>query len=119
MNIKRVIIAGGRNFTNYPELSEVCDQLIAEEPEVEIVSGTANGADKLGEKYADENGLSVKQFPAKWDQFGKSAGPKRNAEMVDYADTLIAFWDGKSKGTENLIELAEDADIKVKVVRYK
>jgi len=115
----KVIIAGGRNFNNYPELSEVCDQIIAEEPEVEIVSGTAKGADELGEQYADKNGLAVKQFPAKWDRYGKSAGPKRNGEMVDYADTLIAFWDGKSKGTENLIGLAEAADLKVKVVRYK
>lgn len=86
--------------------------------EIEIVSGTANGADKLGEKYANEKGYLLKKFPADWDKYGKSAGFKRNVEMSNYADALIAFWDGKSKGTKHMIDLAKRYELKVKVVIF-
>ena len=70
----------------------------------ELVSGGANGIDKLGEQWARENNINIKLFPADWDQYGKSAGPMRNAEMADYCDAAIILWDGKSKGTFNMIE---------------
>ena len=111
----KVIIAGGRNFNDYDKLCQFCDNALSNQTEVEIVSGTARGADKLGEKYAKDNGYLVKKFPADWDKYGKSAGYKRNAQMAEYADALIAFWDGKSRGTKHMIDLAMDANLKVKI----
>ena len=70
----KVIIAGSREFNNYMLLSEKCDLLLSQQSKIEIVSGTAKGADKLGERYAQERGYSVKQFPADWGKYGKSAG---------------------------------------------
>lgn len=70
----------------------------------EVVSGAARGADSLGELFAKENNIPVKQFPADWNAHGRAAGPIRNRQMAEYADVLIAFWDGKSPGTKNMIE---------------
>ena len=47
------------------------------------------------------------KFPADWNRFGRTAGPKRNKQMANYANTLVAFWDGKSRGTKNMIDLAK------------
>jgi hypothetical protein len=114
----KVIIAGGRGFNDYETLKGFCDNALSNQEEVEIVSGTANGADKLGERYAHENGYTIKMFPADWDKYGKSAGYKRNAQMAEYADALIAFWDTKSKGTKHMIDLAKRANLKIKIFRY-
>jgi len=92
--------------------------MLSKQSDIEIVSGTARGADSLGAKYAKERGYTVKEFAPQWDKFGKSAGYKRNAEMADYADALIAFWDGESKGTNHMINLAKEKNIKIKVVNY-
>ena len=114
----KVIIAGGRTFNDYDLLCQHCDIVVSLQTEIEIVSGTANGADKLGEKYASERAYPVKQFPAEWSKYGKSAGLKRNEQMAKYADTLIAFWDGKSKGTKHMIDLAKHHGLKVTVVSF-
>lgn len=114
----KLIIAGGRNFSNYELLCEEVGRLIAGVPEVEIVSGGAKGADLLGEHYAIDKSIPVKRFPADWDRYGKAAGFKRNAEMAKYADYCICFWDGQSKGTGHMIELAKKAGLAVKVVKY-
>jgi len=114
----KVIIAGGRNFRDYDKLRESCDNILVNQKEVEIVSGTAVGADTLGERYAQEKGYEVKKFPAQWDLYGKSAGYKRNQQMAEYADGLIAFWDGKSKGTKHMIDIANKMGLKVRVIRY-
>lgn len=114
----KVIIAGGRNFNDYELLCKTCDHMLSEQSDIEIVSGTARGADSLGAKYAKERGYTVKEFAPQWDKFGRSAGYKRNAEMADYADALIAFWDGESKGTNHMINLAKEKNIKIKVVNY-
>ena len=114
----KVIIAGGRTFNDYDLLCQSCDKALSLQTEIEIVSGTANGTDKLGEKYANEKEYPIKQFPADWDKYGKSAGYKRNEEMAKYADALIAFWDGKSKGTKHMIDLAKRYELKVKLVIF-
>lgn len=114
----KVIIAGGRNFRDYNKLRESCDNILVNQKEVEIVSGTAAGADTLGERYAQEKGYEVKKFPAQWDLYGKSAGYKRNQQMAEYADGLIAFWDGKSRGTKHMIDIANKMGLKVRVIRY-
>lgn len=114
----KVIIAGGRDFTDYHLLSKVCDFMLQNHSDIEIVSGCANGADKLGEKYAKEKGYSIKKFPADWEKFGRSAGFLRNDQMAQYADALIAFWDKKSKGTNHMINLAKKNKLKIKVQYY-
>jgi len=115
----KLIIAGGRNFTNYEQICKVCDSILQDQTNIEIVSGAYyKGADKLGEKYAKERGYKITQFPANWNQYGKAAGPKRNQQMAEYADALIAFWDGKSKGTKNMIEFAKSKSLKIKIYSY-
>ncbi|NMH86765.1 DUF2493 domain-containing protein [Flavivirga algicola] len=111
----KVIIAGGRNFDDYKKLFRFCNKVLSKQTEIEIVSGTAKGADKLGEKYANDSGYLIKRFPANWSKYGKSAGYRRNAQMAEYADALIAFWDGKSRGTKHMIDLAKRANLKVRV----
>jgi hypothetical protein len=86
--------------------------------DVEIVSGGAKGADSLGAKFASTYGLQLKKFPADWKQNGKSAGYVRNVVMADYGDILIAFWDGKSKGTKHMIGISNMKGLEVHVVKY-
>lgn len=99
----KTIIAGCRGFNDYKLLKEKVDYYRKDHVITEVVSGTARGADYLGEEYANENGIPIKSFPADWDNYGKAAGPIRNRQMAEYADVLIAVWDGKSKGTNNMI----------------
>lgn len=94
------------------------DFFLENKADVEIVSGTARGADQLGERYAFERGLPVKQFPADWDQHGKSAGYIRNAQMAEYADAAVIFWDGTSRGSKHMIDLAKAKGLRVRVVKY-
>lgn len=101
----KVIIAGSRTITDYNiVLDAVLESSAYIFPITEIVSGCARGVDLLGEKYAKLNNLSIKKFPANWNEYGKLAGPIRNRQMAEYADSLIAIWDGKSKGTKNMID---------------
>lgn len=81
----------------------------------EVVSGAARGVDRLGEQWAKENDVPIKQFIPDWDGLGKKAGYVRNREMGDYADALIALWDGESKGTKGMIEYAQKKGLKVYV----
>jgi len=115
----KIIIAGGRDFNDYNKLKIVCDHTFRKLTAVEIVSGTARGADKLGEKYAKEKGYKIKRFAADWNKHGRSAGYIRNAEMAKYASVLIAFWNGDTKhsGTYHMINLAKKGGLKVKIVK--
>ncbi len=114
----KVIIAGGRDFDNYERLKLVCDFTLVRYADIEIVSGGCKGADMLGERYAKENNYPIKRFDANWDKNGKAAGPIRNKEMAEYADALICFWDGASKGTKSMIDLANKNKLKVRVMSY-
>jgi hypothetical protein len=114
----KVIIAGGRDFNDFELLKDKCDIYLSQQSNVEIVSGTANGADKLGERYAKESNLKLTKFPADWDLYGRGAGPIRNKEMADYADSLVVFWDGKSKGTENMIAEARKRGLSIRIIKY-
>lgn len=89
----KIVIAGSRNFNNYDFLENKINELIKNKQIdiTEIVSGKAKGADFLGEKYASLNNISIKEFPANWNLYGKKAGFLRNQEMGNYADVLIAF----------------------------
>lgn len=128
----RIIVAGGRDFANYnllfnslmnvlTDLEEV--NTVENKSQIEFISGTCRGADVLGEQFAYNFGYSVKRFPAKWDELGKRAGYVRNYDMAKYASgadigILVAFWDGISKGTRNMIDIAKRYGLGVKVVKY-
>ena len=103
--VTKVIIAGSRDFKDYSFLKKIVDKLYINGG-IEIVSGGAEGADSLGELYAAEKGYTLKRFPADWKAHGKAAGPIRNRQMAEYADHLIAFPIGSSKGTYNMIKEA-------------
>ena len=114
----KVITAGSRDFRDYELFKKEVSNIIGDSTDVIIVSGLARGADAMGIKYANDNNLGLKKFPADWDRYGKSAGYKRNEEMAAFADTCICFWDGKSKGTNHMINLAKKYELKLKVIRY-
>lgn len=111
----KLIIAGGRNITDYDlVLSALRESGFIP---TEIVSGMAQGVDTLAIQYAQENNLPLQRFWAEWEFYGKSAGPIRNRNMAEYADALIAIWDGVSRGTKNMIEEATKKGLKVYVHR--
>ena len=112
-----VIIAGSRDFNDYETLKSYCDHILINFPDVTIVSGTARGADQLGERYAEERGFKLLRFPADW-SLGRNAGHIRNRQMAENADALIAFWDGESKGTKNMIETANQLGLLVRTYKY-
>lgn len=131
----RVIIAGSRDFGDFAILEKECCKVFKSLSDdghlsghvkedcsnMEIISGTARGADKLGEAFALKYNIKVKRFPAQWNRYGKKAGYVRNKIMADYAAksglaVLIAFWDGKSKGTKNMIDLAKKNNLKIFVI---
>jgi ABC-type enterochelin transport system substrate-binding protein len=130
----KVIIAGSRSFNDYDNLKEFCEKVLVNQNDIEIVSGTADGADKLGERYAKEKGYALTEFPAKWkdltakpcfvrydknkEAYNVLAGLNRNEEMAKYADALIIFWDGKSTGSKNMIESAMKHKLKIKFYTY-
>ena len=83
-----------------------------------ILSGLAKGADTLAVKYANEHNYQWHGYAADWGRFGKSAGIRRNTQMADNADALIAFWDGSSRGTKNMIEQAQAKGLQIRIIKY-
>lgn len=124
----KLLICGSRDFDDINVLTVKCDEIIVEcgydfkEDKIEIVSGTARGSDRNGERYGAINGFEVKRFEADWDTYGRKAGMIRNGQMVDYlsnsaCDSLvIAFWDYSSRGTKNTIDRAVNVGIQVAIV---
>lgn len=110
----RTIIAGGRDFSDFKLL---CSTLSEQKVSL-VVSGCARGADRLGEKWAAGVGIPISRFPAEWDTHGKSAGYIRNTAMAENADVLVAFWDGNSRGTKHMIDVATKKKLQVTVVLY-
>lgn len=102
----------------YAAMDKIRELRLSHDDEVEVVSGTARGADTMGELWAVERDLTVHTFPANWDKFGKSAGYRRNEEMAVFADAAVVFWDGASRGSEHMINLARKHGLIVKVIRF-
>ena len=73
----------------------------------EIVSGGAVGVDRSAEEYAKRHGIKLTVFLPQYDTYGRSAPIIRNKQIVDYADRIVAFWDGSSRGTLSVIEYAK------------
>lgn len=121
MNEFRLIVAGGRDFNDYKLLSETLEYIgnvIYEAESVALVSGMARGADALGYRYAKEHRIRCYEFPANWEGLGKRAGFMRNNEMGKFANALLVFWDGKSKGTKHMIDTMNQLNKPIHLVQY-
>lgn len=109
----RMAVVGSRVWSNAAVLDAMLDWIAAVVPITLVVSGGAAGADSLAEVWARSRGLPLRIYRADWNKDGRSAGFKRNTEIAEGCDFVVAFWDGRSRGT--LDTLAKAAD-KVRVV---
>jgi hypothetical protein len=109
------IIAGSRGITDIGSV-QVAMEACGWTPSI-VVSGTAGGVDTLGERWAQEQGIPVFRTPANWDKYGKRAGYLRNVEMAQGADALVAIWDGVSKGTRHMIDIARKMGLRVYIYK--
>jgi hypothetical protein len=131
----KVIVAGGRDFNDYPLLSTTLKNLFRNRKpeEIEIVCGMAPGADILGKRYGDENNIHVQKFPAEWDSldttpcvikyrngkpYNALAGFARNKQMAEYATHLVLFWNGKSPGSKDMLTIAEQSGLITRIIYY-
>lgn len=118
---KRIVVAGCRNYENYEEAKEYIEYCISEiknKYKLVFVSGGCRGADVIGERFAIQKGYKIERYLAEWDKHGKSAGPKRNEKMAQIADFVICFWDGKSRGTKSMVDLAHKYNkaLRIKII---
>ena len=119
MKIK-IVIAGSRDYNNYAQAKEYIDYCLSNIRKgntIIILSGGCRGADMLGERYAKENGFEIEYYPADWERYGRSAGPKRNMQMAQNCDCVICFWDGESKGTKSMIDYARKLHKPIRIKR--
>ena len=114
--LPRVVVAGSRSLSDAAfqrSLAAAMNRVRSKIGSFEVVSGQAAGPDRLGAAWARDAGLDVASFPARWDRWGKPAGFRRNRQMGWYATHLVAFHDGHSRGTANMIALARADGLKV------
>jgi predicted Rossmann fold nucleotide-binding protein DprA/Smf involved in DNA uptake len=109
----KLAIVGSRDFDDYEKVIYYISEHFGLGADglggnyiTEVVSGGASGADVLGKRLAKEYNIKYTEFPADWNKHGKAAGYIRNEDIVKNSDKVIAFWDGKSKGTMHTINLA-------------
>jgi len=118
----RVLICGDRNWEDHGMIYEVLTTLLRiRESYTTIVHGAARGADRMAGDIADDIGLQAEPHRAKWDQYGRSAGPIRNQEMLDSGiDLVLAFHDDleHSKGTKDMVRRAKKAGVPVRVYQH-
>ena len=110
------VVAGSRSVRE-SEVFEVLSRCPWVNEISSVISGTAYGADRAGEKWAEQRNIEVIKFPAEWDKYGLSAGPRRNREMAENADALVAIWDGLSSGTLSMIHAAKKGKLRMMVYR--
>lgn len=111
----KTIIAGSRSIKNYHLVERIIQYSCLANTITEVVSGTAEGVDQLGEEYAIKHGIWLRQFPCEWERYGMRGATKRDSAMVNYADQLIAIWDGKSTGTKRTIDFAKERNLRMYV----
>lgn len=114
----KTIIAGSRT-ASIQDVIKALELCPFTEKITEVVSGCARGADSYGELIAEENSTPIKRFPADWNKFGRGAGHIRNQQMAEYADALIAVWDGESTGTRDMIDRATKNKLEIYVYTTK
>ena len=119
----RLIVAGSRTFTDYARMEKDLDRLlsvkVSEGETIVIVIGACpRGADALAARYAAARGLELREFPANWEKWKKLAGPIRNRHMAEFGHALVAYWDGRSPGTADMIRQAEVFSLRTVVRRF-
>lgn len=115
----RILVCGSRNWKNVRLIEDSLSEIQPDDEPVTIIDGTARGVDSIANSIAVQKGYYTERYPAQWDKFGKAAGMIRNRQMLieGKPDLVLAFWDGISRGTKNMIELAETARVPVKIIR--
>jgi hypothetical protein len=113
----RVLVCGSRTWTDEDAIYRRLLGLASEHKgDVTVVHGRADGADRLAGRAADRLRLVEEAYPADWDRYGRAAGPIRNAQMLRSGiDLVIAFWDGRSKGTKHMLAISEKAGVPVEI----
>lgn len=133
----RCIIAGGREFSDYNLVKRKCGAILHKYIDrMIIISGRCDdykrgvhtfttddgikvyGADGFGRTICQRKLHKVYPYPADWGQYGNAGGPIRNEEMAKNATHLIAFWNGKSRGTKGMIDLAKQYDLQSRIILY-
>ena len=110
-----MLVCGSRTFNDYPTMACWLGDFSINQ----IISGAAEGADKLVEEYAKNHGIDNVVVPADWEQHGKIAGIQRNMKMLDMKpDLVVAFWDGESRGTEHTVTEAARRKISTLLVYF-
>jgi precorrin-6x reductase len=110
----RVLVCGSRGFNDY----EFAKRFLSGYGITSIIHGGARGADSCGAKYAQDVGIPCIAFNADWNSYGRRAGIIRNERMLKEGapDLVVAFWDGNSKGTKHMIDIAEKAGVPVRII---
>lgn len=111
----KIAVIGSRGFNDYDKLKSI----LSEFKITLLISGGARGADSLGERYAKENDIETKIYLPDWDKHGKSAGFKRNTDIINEAELIIAFWDQESRGTKDSIDKAYKQNKQVLIINTK
>jgi len=123
----RLVVAGCRDFHHKSvrnfnvvkvALTSILSSKVRDGYKIVIVSGCANGADKLGELFAKDNKYEILRFPANWEAHGVSAGIVRNEQMAEISDAVVVFWDGKSTGTKNMIQNANKYGLPIRAFDF-
>ena len=120
---RKLLVCGSRGITDTNWVKSQIDSYwywnLACYEDLIMIEGAARGVDLVAKEYAEENNWTqIKEYPAEWDTYGKSAGPIRNEIMVKEADEVLVLWDGSSRGTLNDIHLCEKYNKPFKVIIY-
>ena len=116
----RIVVGGCRYYNDYSlfcKFVDTCLLKIKDSYDIIILSGHCSGVDAMAERYADENNYDLEIYPADWEKHGKAAGPLRNKKMVEKSDCVVAFWDGKSRGTKSLIDYAKRSEKPLRICK--
>ena len=114
----KILVCGSRTFTDADAIERELRAYTQYEPNATVIEGAARGADIIAGNVAHRMGFIIEEYPADWNKYGKRAGFIRNTEMLAKGrpDIVIAFWDGQSRGTAMMIEIAKKAGVPVKVI---
>lgn len=108
----RVLVTGGRNFTDRARVWKDLSRVMEKHPDMKLLAGMANGADQLAYDFACFFGVDFEGYPAHWSVDGRAAGPLRNQRMVETRPDLVVAFKG-GKGTADCVERAKAAGIPV------
>lgn len=116
----KCMISGSRSLNDSKSrciVFETLNEIHKSTPIYVLISGNANGIDKIAEEWATTHTIEIKKFIPEWEKYKKAAGLMCNKKMLEESDKLIAFWDGKSKGTKHAIEMAMRTEKILKIVK--